>query len=206
MGRAEHWDGVYDAKGDRVSWFRPRLDRSLRIIDELELPEGATAIDVGSGASTLVDDLLARGFSKVTVADLSEVALQKTRGRLGEGAGKVKFRVGDITRLELPENAFDLWHDRAVFHFLTDAAAREAYVRQVLRALKPGGRIIVATFGLDGPETCSGLPVQRYDDQALHATFGKSAFEKLGSEAETHETPWGSEQEFVYCYCRCAGC
>lgn len=206
MGNAKHWDQVYDAKGDAVSWFRPQLDLSLRIIDELALPEGATAIDVGSGASTLVDDLLRRGFSSVSVADLSQVALDKTRARLGEASSRVDFRVGDITELALPENAYDLWHDRAVFHFLTDPAQRERYVGQVLRALKPGGRIIVATFGPQGPEKCSGLPVQRYDDDALHATFGRKDFDKIGSQREVHETPWGSEQEFVYCYCRCETC
>jgi SAM-dependent methyltransferase len=203
---SEHWDHVYERKGDNVSWFRPTLDRSLAIIDRLSLAAGATAIDVGSGASTLVDDLLARGFAEVTVADLSQVALDSTRARLGARAENVRFVVGDITQVELPANAYDLWHDRAVFHFLTDPEARAAYVRQVLRAVRPGGHVIVATFGLQGPEQCSGLPVVRYDDRSLHATFGEHAFRKLGHEHETHQTPWGSEQEFVYCYCRCEGC
>jgi SAM-dependent methyltransferase len=203
---SEHWDHVYEHKGDNVSWFRPTLDRSLEIIDRLALASGSTAIDVGSGASTLVDDLLARQFAEVTIADLSQVALDTTRARLGARAESVRFVVGDITQVDLPANAYDLWHDRAVFHFLTDPEARAAYVRQVLHAVRPGGHVIVATFGPRGPEQCSGLPVVRYDERSLHATFGESTFRKLGHEHETHQTPWGVEQEFVYCYCRCVGC
>lgn len=202
MSSPNHWDEVYAEKGDRTSWFQPTLARSLSIIDSLNLPAGSTAIDVGAGRSTLVDDLLGRGFSEVTVADLSEVALEATRARLGAAATRARFLVGDITKAALPEAAFDLWHDRAVFHFLTDESARAAYVRQVLRALKPGGHIIVATFGPDGPEQCSGLPVVRYDDETLHNTFGTEAFRKLGHQREAHTTPWGAAQEFTYCYCR----
>lgn len=154
----------------------------------------------------MVDDLLDRGFGAVTVADLSQVALDLVRARLGERARQVQVIVGDITQVQLPENAYDLWHDRAVFHFLTDPAARSAYVSQVLRALRPGGRIVIATFGPQGPERCSGLPVERYDERTLHSTFGEEAFTKIGHEREVHQTPWGTEQEFVYCYCRCEAC
>ena len=200
------WDEIYESKGDRTSWFRPTLDRSLAIVDRLGLPPGGHAIDVGAGTSTLVDDLLGRGFAEVTVADLSQVALDSVRERLGDRAERVHFLAGDITKLSLPRSAYDLWHDRAVFHFLTDPAGREAYVRQVLHAVKPGGHVVVATFGPEGPEQCSGLPVVRYDGEALHATFGAKAFDQLGSERDVHETPWGTEQEFVYCYCRCDSC
>jgi SAM-dependent methyltransferase len=202
----EHWNDVYASRGEHVSWFRPTLERSLAIIDGFELGQGATAIDVGSGSSTLVDGLLDRGFAEVTVLDLSRVALDTAAARLGPRSDRVRFVVGDVTAVALRENAYDLWHDRAVFHFLTEPAARAAYVRQVLHALRPGGRIIVATFGPEGPERCSGLPVVRYDENELHAAFGQRAFEQLGHERETHQTPWGSEQEFVYCYCRCAAC
>ena len=205
MSDASHWDSVYARKGDDVSWYRPTLQRSLAIIDKLELPSHPAAIDVGAGASTLVDDLLGRGFS-MTVADLSDTALAAVRERLGQRAAGVQFLVGDITELELPQSAFDLWHDRAVFHFLTAPGAREAYLRQVRKALRPGGHVIVATFAPEGPEQCSGLPVMRYDEQSLHATFGAQDFRKLGHEREAHRTPWGSEQEFVYCYCRCETC
>ena len=133
MSSESHWDEVYKAKGNAVSWYRPALDRSLAIIDQLGLPADASIIDVGAGASTLADGLLEIGF-RVTVADLSQVALDTTRARLRERAAEVQFLVGDITTLPLPENAFDLWHDRAVFHFLTAPNARAAYVRQVLRA------------------------------------------------------------------------
>lgn len=142
----------------------------------------------------------------MTLADLSQVALDTARARLGARAEHVRTIVGDITQTPLEANAYDLWHDRAVFHFLTDPEARAAYVRQVLHAVRPGGYVIVATFGLQGPEQCSGLPVIRYDERSLHATFGESAFRKLGHEHESHKTPWGTEQEFVYCYCRCEGC
>ena len=205
MSKSNHWDRVYETKGDDVSWYRPTLHRSLAIIDGLGLPRGASVIDVGAGASTLADDLLARGL-QVAVADLSAVALDATRVRLQERASEVQFLVGDITEIELPAKTFDVWHDRAVFHFLTDPQVRAAYVRQVLHTLRPGGHVIVATFGLRGPEQCSGLPVVRYDDKSLHAAFGEAAFRKLGHEREVHETPWGTEQEFVYCYCRCETC
>ncbi len=200
-----HWDDVYRRKGAAdVSWFQPTLAGSLRMIDSLKLPKGSTAIDVGAGASTLVDDLLAREFGKVTVLDLSAVGLEVSRQRLGERAERVEWIVGDITAMELPENAYDLWHDRAVFHFLTDEKARAAYVENAARALKPGGHIIVATFGLEGPEQCSGLDVVRYDASGLHAEFGQP-FAPIEHVKESHKTPWGKEQEFIYCYCRRVG-
>jgi len=205
VSKSSHWDRVYEAKGDDVSWYRPTLHRSLDIIDRLGLSRGASVIDVGAGTSTLADNLVERGL-KVTVTDLSAVALDATRARLRERASEVHFVVGDITEIELPAKTFDLWHDRAVFHFLTDPQMRAAYVRQVLRALRPGGHVVVATFGLHGPEQCSGLPVARYDDRSLHAAFGEGVFRKLGHEHEVHETPGGAEQEFVYCYFRCETC
>lgn len=206
MSSSKHWDEVYARKGERVSWFRPALERSLAIVDGLGLGAGARAIDVGAGSSTLVDGLLDRGFEGVSVVDLSEVALERTRARLGARAEQVEFIVGDITEIELPVDAYDLWHDRAVFHFLTDPEARAAYVRQILRAVRPGGHVIVATFAPEGPEQCSELPVARYDERTLHAELGEQAFTKLGHERELHETPWGAAQEFVYCYCRCDAC
>lgn len=202
MGEREtHWDDVYETKGDRTSWFRPRLDRSLEIIDGLALPQHPVAIDVGAGTSTLVDDLLARGFSSVTINDLSRVALARTRARLGESADAVQCKVGDITTLELPEAGFDLWHDRAVFHFLTQPERRGAYVTQLERALRPGGYAVIATFGPNGPERCSDLPVIRYDRDSLDAVLGER-FELLGHRRENHKTPWGAEQDFIYAWWR----
>jgi SAM-dependent methyltransferase len=198
----DHWEAIYGAKAPHdVSWYRPHLDRSLKFIDQAGLSPDAEIIDVGAGASTLADDLLERGYRKVTVLDLSEAAIAHARSRLGNRADRVTWIVGDITRVELPEHRYDFWHDRAVFHFLVDADARGRYVAKVRHALKPGGHVVVATFGPEGPERCSGLPVSRYSPEGIHDQFGDQ-FIKIGSEAELHHTPWGSEQEFVYCYCR----
>lgn len=202
MGTQEHWEAIYGKKGSQdVSWYRPHLDRSLLFIDQAALPPDAAIIDVGGGASTLVDDLLARGYRNVTVLDLSEGAIAQAKSRLGPNAVAVRWLVGDITEVGLPENHYDFWHDRAVFHFLTDDSARQRYVSSVRRSLKPGGHIVVATFGPAGPERCSGLPVARYSAEGIHGQFG-GEFTKVGSDHEVHHTPWGGEQEFVYCYCR----
>ncbi|MDQ5857284.1 MAG: class I SAM-dependent methyltransferase [Acidobacteriota bacterium] len=202
MSDSQHWDAVYTTKGsDQVSWFRPHLDRSLAFLDAANIGRDAGVIDVGGGASTLVDDLLDRGYSNVTVLDLSEAALQAARARLGERAERVKWICADVTDAHLPSHTYDFWHDRAVFHFLRDPAARSRYVDAVRASLKPGGHIVVATFGPHGPEKCSGLEVLRFTPEALHAEFG-SAFARIASASETHVTPWGTEQEFVYCYCR----
>jgi ubiquinone/menaquinone biosynthesis C-methylase UbiE len=205
MSEREHWEAVYRRKEhDQVSWYRPHLERSLHFVDQAGLSPTAAMLDVGGGASTLVDDLLARGYTDVTVLDLSAGAIEKAKTRLGERAVGVTWIVGDITELELPAHRFDFWHDRAVFHFLTESAARERYVAAVRRALKPNGHIVVATFGPSAPDHCSGLPVTRYSAEGIHGQFGNE-FKKIGSEIEIHHTPWGSEQEFVYCYCRMPG-
>ncbi len=205
MSKREHWEGIYQRKGsDEVSWYRPHLDCSLRFIDDAQLPLTASILDVGGGTSTLVDDLLDRGYRSVTVLDLSASAIDVAKQRLGERAATVTWLVGDVTEIALPEQQFDFWHDRAVFHFLTDEAARGRYVAAVRRALKPNGHIVVATFGTSGPDRCSGLPVVRYSAEGIHEQFG-TAFRKVGGDTEIHHTPWGNEQEFVYCYCRMPG-
>jgi SAM-dependent methyltransferase len=202
MSDRRHWDTVYRTKTpDHLSWFRPHLDRSLAFLDAADLSPTAGVIDVGGGSSTFVDDILDRGYSNVTVLDLSEIALEAARARLGERASRVKWICADVTDAPLPDRAHDFWHDRAVFHFLRDPMARSRYVDAVRRSLKPGGHIVVATFGPHGPEKCSGLDVLRFTPETLHAEFG-SDFAKVGSTTEMHTTPWGSEQEFVYCYCR----
>jgi 2-polyprenyl-3-methyl-5-hydroxy-6-metoxy-1,4-benzoquinol methylase len=201
-GDKKHWDAVYTAKAaDGVSWFRPHLDRSLAFLDAAQIDRAAGVIDVGGGASTLVDDLLDRGYSNVTVLDLSEAALEVARARLADRASRVTWICADVTEARLPEGAYDFWHDRAVFHFLRDPQARSRYVDAVRRSLKPGGHIVVATFGPHGPEKCSGLDVLRFTPEALHAEFGPE-FVKISDTTEMHSTPWGSGQEFVYCYCR----
>jgi SAM-dependent methyltransferase len=198
----EHWEGVYQRKGpNEVSWYRPHLEVSLRFIDQAALGDGAAIIDVGGGASTLVDDLLARGHRDVTVLDLSARAIEAVKARLGDRAAGVHWLVGDVTRVELPAAAYDLWHDRAVFHFLGDDADRARYVAAVKRALKPGGHLVIGTFGPEGPTRCSGLEVMRYSAGELQAQLGES-FELLGSVTELHATPSGARQQFVYCHCR----
>ncbi len=201
MDTQTHWQQVYRSKAaDAVSWYSPHLKRSLALVAGLA-PESTSAImDVGGGESTLVDDLLAKGYRDLSVLDISQVAIDVTRQRLGASAHQVEWIVGDITQLELPAARYDLWHDRAVFHFLTTDAQRQAYVRQVLRAVRTGGYVIVATFGPDGPMQCSGLDTVRYDAAGLHTVFGQH-FQLLDSSLETHQTPWGSAQQFLYCHC-----
>lgn len=196
-----HWERVYRTKSaTEVSWYRPHLDVSLRLIKRTNADHGARIIDVGGGESTLVDDLVGEGYRHVCVLDLSETALRVAKQRLGTNAANVDWLHGDITSYPLSPHAFDVWHDRAVFHFLTDSRDRIAYVRQVARSVKPGGHVIVATFGPDGPARCSGLDVVRYDADALHGEFG-AAFELVEHVSEAHETPTGTIQQFVYCYC-----
>ena len=202
MSERLHWDEVYGKKSpDEVSWYQPHLERSLRFIDAAALPKAAPVLDVGGGASTLVDDLLARGHLDVTVLDISAAAIEHAKRRLGARAEAVKWLVADITHAELPERHYAFWHDRAVFHFLRDEQARRRYIDVARRALRPNGHIVVATFGPEGPETCSGLEIVRYTAAGIHDQFG-GRFRKVASASEVHRTPWGSEQEFVYCYCR----
>lgn len=202
MSDQKHWDTVYGSKSpESVSWYAPRLAMSLDIVGRLGLAPSARVIDVGAGASGLAQDLLALGVHRPTVLDISPRAVDTARGRMGRDADRVDWIVGDVTAVPLPAGHFDLWHDRAVFHFLTKATDRRRYVDAVLAAVKPGGHVIVATFGPQGPQKCSGLDVVRYSADGLHAEFG-GAFEKLSSATEVHRTPWGSEQEFLYCLCR----
>jgi SAM-dependent methyltransferase len=201
IDRQQHWETVYRNKAsDEVSWFQPHAASSLRLIHDTGIGLDARIIDVGGGASVLVDNLLDTGYRHLTVLDLSESALAEARKRLGARASQVGWLAADITQASLPANAYDVWHDRAVFHFLTDPADRARYVQQVLHAVKPGGHVIVATFGPGGPLQCSGLDVVRYAPDTLHAEFG-APFRLLRHETEVHQTPAGREQEFVYCYC-----
>jgi SAM-dependent methyltransferase len=202
MSIREHWDEVYRSKApDAVSWYRPRLDQSLAWIDACRLAKDADIVDVGGGASTLVDDLLARGFEHVTVADLSGAALEHARARLGEDAARVRWIVGDATTQLFADDGVDLWHDRAVFHFLTDTSRRDAYLDALRRSVRRGGFVILATFGPNGPERCSGLPVVRYASGELAAALG-SDFELIAQADEVRATPWGSAQSFAYALCR----
>ncbi len=196
-----HWEKVYRTKRpDQVSWYRPHLDVSLRLIAEASPNRDAQIIDVGGGESTLVDDLLARGYHNLSILDVSLTALDVAKERLGDSAKTVNWLCGDVTTFSFGPNVYDVWHDRAVFHFLTESKERAAYVRQVARAVKPRGHVIVATFGPEGPTQCSGLNVVRYDADALHGEFGTS-FQLVKHLTELHQTPAGSIQQFTYCYC-----
>lgn len=199
MDAREHWERVYEEKPENaVSWYRPHLETSLALIEKLAEGRDAAIIDIGGGASTLVDDLLARGYTRLTVLDIAQGALERARKRLGPAAERVRWIAGDVRSIELAESSCDLWHDRAAFHFLTDSGDRHAYIRQVRRAMKPGGVVIVSTFGASGPKKCSGLDVARYEPAVLAREFG-SGFRLLSSMNEVHRTPLGAEQEFVYC-------
>ena len=205
MGDRSHWENVYRTKPPHeVSWYRAHLDTSLALIDAAVPDHSAHVIDVGGGASTLVDDLLARGYRNVTVLDLSSAALDIAKARLGESARAIEWRCDDVTTAPMPEHRYDLWHDRAVFHFLTSAEDRAAYVRQVRRCVKAGGHVIIATFGPDGPAKCSGLDVVRYGAEGLQAELGP-AFRLERQLTDLHETPAGKIQPFTYCCWRFDG-
>ncbi len=202
MQTKDHWEKVYSTKApDGVSWFQEHADMSMRLIHATGLPHDAAIIDVGGGASTLVDDLLDDGYSNLKVLDLSHAALAESRRRLGLRGASVRWMEADITRAEFERHSLDMWHDRAVFHFLTKEEDRATYVRQVLHALKPGGHVVMATFAVNGPTQCSGLPVMRYAPESLHAEFGE-AFTMLSHEEQLHHTPFGTDQQFIYCMCR----
>jgi 2-polyprenyl-3-methyl-5-hydroxy-6-metoxy-1,4-benzoquinol methylase len=197
-----HWDKIYTTKApEALSWYRAHLDTSLTLIERAASARSASIIDVGGGESTLVDDLLRRGYRDLTVLDLSQTAIDVSRKRLGSDAKRVHWLVADIAEVHLQPGAYDLWHDRAVFHFLTTATQRVAYVRQVAHAVKRGGHVIVSTFGSHGPTKCSGLKVMRYDAGSLHGEFG-ARFHLVKSSKEVHHTPFGTTQQFLYCYCR----
>lgn len=195
-----HWEKIFTRKlSSEVSWYRPHLEISLQLITKANITKSAAAIiDIGGGDSSLVDDLLDAGYQNLTVLDISEAALERSKARLGSRADSVTWLHSDITQATLPPNSYDLWHDRAMFHFLTDPALRNTYVRVCTTMLKPGGILIVATFAADGPEQCSGLPTMRFAPEDLERRFG-STFELVETLPELHITPAGKTQSFVYC-------
>ncbi|HSW12027.1 MAG TPA: class I SAM-dependent methyltransferase [Solimonas sp.] len=196
--RQQHWESVYQMKAsDGVSWYRPHLETSLRLLAQVAPDREAAVIDVGAGSSTLVDDLLALGYRRLSLLDLSATALEVAKRRLGASAAGLQWIAGDIAEAELPSATYDVWHDRAVFHFLTTEAQRTAYLRQLNHALKPGGHLILATFGPQGPEKCSGLHVERYDAQAQQTVLG-AGYRLVESLSELHRSPAGSLQQFQY--------
>lgn len=202
MDEKTHWEKVYtDKSPETVSWYCRHLETSLALIERIAKARSASIMDVGGGESTLVDDLLLRGYENITVLDISQTAIDLAKKRLGSTAEQVRWIVADITEIELEPRTFDLWHDRAVFHFLTTEERRVAYVRQVARSVKPGGHVIISTFGPEGPTKCSGLEVMRYEEESLHREFG-ARFRLMESSTELHHTPFGTTQQFLYCYCQ----
>jgi SAM-dependent methyltransferase len=194
----EHWEHIHATNGPaEVSWFEPAATRSLSLIERVAPDRDAAIIDVGAGASTLIDGLLSDGYRHITVLDISSSALDRARQRLGARAASVGWREADILSADLPAAAFDVWHDRAAFHFLTDHAERALYVAQLRRALRPHGHAIIATFAEDGPVRCSGLETVRYSADALRSELG-SDFRLVTSSHEMHRTPRGTEQAFNY--------
>ncbi len=197
MNPKQHWENVYQSKAaDDVSWFQPRPETSLRLIAATGIGKADGILDVGGGASLLVDCLLDAGFKKLAVLDISSAALAAARQRLGPRAARVQWMEADVTEFRVPER-FALWHDRAVFHFLTAPDDRARYLQSLKAALVPGGHIIIATFALDGPTKCSGLEVARYDAAKLCAELGEE-FQLHEQVDETHLTPWQTEQRFSY--------
>jgi SAM-dependent methyltransferase len=199
--RQEHWNEVYRTKApDSVSWYQPTPEPSLRVLDEFRVPVTASLVDVGGGASSLVDRLIERGWSDLTVLDIAAPALEVAKARLGDVAGRVRWEVADVTAWQ-PGRVYDVWHDRAVFHFLTEPHQRAAYRRALEAGSGPGVFIIVATFAPDGPERCSGLPVRRYDAGAMAEELGPN-FALQREWREEHATPGGGRQAFQWCVFR----
>jgi Methylase involved in ubiquinone/menaquinone biosynthesis len=199
MDRTAHWEKVYNTKAATdVSWYQPQLEKSLFLISSIGIVDGGQIIDVGGGASTLVDDSLRRGFKHVTVLDISSVAIENAKVRLGPLADQVTWLCTDITTSELTSKHYDIWHDRAAFHFLTSGEDRRRYIQTMRYALKPNGHLIVAAFAHDGPAKCSGLDVIRYSPDQLKNEFGDE-FHLVQSLSEDHITPSGGIQRFVYC-------
>lgn len=202
MNQKDHWEQVYSSKlTEKLGWYAPHLQTSLKWITRLHLAADAPIIDVGGGAATLVEDLLDAGYQSITVLDLSQQALSSVKARLGNRAARVAWLEGDVTAIELPKHAFELWHDRAVFHFLIEPEQQRKYRDNLLRALKPGGHLIIGTFAPEAPPKCSGLPVQRYRPEPLaHALGGE--FELKRHHYESHVTPGGVEQRYLFCHFR----
>ncbi len=204
MDNKTHWETIYQKKApDNVSWFQKHAETSLQLIKQHLSDKASHIIDIGAGTSTLVDDLLAAGYQNIDLLDISREALDVTRQRLAEKQHQINWHIANLLDADLPSHQYDLWHDRAVFHFLTDKKDRNTYVQNLSKALKPGGHVVISTFGPEGPLTCSGLPIVRYDHQSLHGEFG-AAFKLLEHRHEDHLTPNGSIQKFIYCYCRMA--
>ncbi|HXH74704.1 MAG TPA: class I SAM-dependent methyltransferase [Bacteriovoracaceae bacterium] len=198
MEKSEYWDEIYKKKDEsQQSWFEEIPEKSLEMIDELNLPQRASIVNIGGGESRLVDSLLERGFSNITLLDISKESLEKSKVRLGPKIVPIKFIVSDVTRLKTNEK-YDLWHDRATFHFLTTLDDVDNYLKVAYESLNEDGYLIVSTFSKTGPESCSGLTISKYSQEELKLVFSKY-FKNTRCFETTHTTPWGTSQDFVYC-------
>jgi 2-polyprenyl-3-methyl-5-hydroxy-6-metoxy-1,4-benzoquinol methylase len=199
MRAKAHWESVYTSKAlGEVSWYCPHLDTSMALIEKLAPDHSAAIIDVGAGASTLVDDLVRRGYANITVLDISETALCAAKERLGPASSHIQWLTADVCELDILVDDYDLWHDRAVFHFLTLPEQRASYVARAAASVKPNGHLVIATFGPEGPKQCSGLDTARYDAETLEAEFSPK-FSLTESRIEWHTTTSGGQQQFLYC-------
>ena len=197
IDRRKHWNDTYTAKADdQVSWFQVKPERSLALIAEAAPDRSAPIIDIGGGASRLADTLLALGYSDITVLDIAEAGLARSKARLGAQANKLSWIVADVTEWR-PQRRWQVWHDRAVFHFLTEREAQDAYIAALKRGTTTGSSVIMATFALAGPERCSGLPVQRYSPATLAKRLG-GEFALYAEDEESHATPFNTTQQFQY--------
>lgn len=204
MDRHSHWQNVYATKDHtRVSWYQTACQQAIEDIKQLKLATNASILDVGAGASKLIDELVAAGFQNLSALDIAELGLKIAKDRLGEDSNKIQWLCADITTATLPQK-YDLWHDRAAFHFLTETADREAYIRQLRTHLNPNAWVMLATFAIDGPQRCSDLLVEQYDEEKMMRTLGED-FCLVKSQQATHTTPGGSEQLFQHCLIRYSG-
>ena len=202
MNQKDHWQQVYSTRQtESLGWYKPHLATSISWIKALNLDVEDPVIDIGGGASTLVDDLLELGHRSITVLDISDNATSTARRRLAKKAELVTWLEGDITSIDLPTNYYALWHDRAVFHFLTEQEQQQKYRHNLLTSLKPGGYLVIGTFAPEAPAICSGLPVQRYSQEQLVKVLGEE-FELMRHQKELHITPGGVEQMYIYCQFR----
>ena len=194
-----HWESVYKTKSaNSVSWYTPHLRTSIRLIQKVNLDKNKAVIDIGGGASTFLDDLLELGYNNLSVLDISSTAIGILKKRLKEKGSEINWHVGDITTHDFPKKEFDLWHDRAVFHFLTDKESRLKYIRLLKKSLKKNGTFIIGSFGPEGPLKCSGLEIKRYSALEMLEELGNN-FELISSEINNHETPFETNQQFLYC-------
>lgn len=199
MDTKNHWDKIFSSKKtEEMSWSQVDASRSLELIRLAGVGPSSNIIDVGSGESVLIGQLIKLGFHHLTVLDISDAGIARAKKKLGPTGNSVNWMVSDVLTAELKAGYFDCWHDRAVFHFLTEDTQRATYARRLRESLKPGGFAIVATFSLSGPEKCSGLPVMRYSCESLQSALGNDGFELIKCVEETHATPWGKPQDFVY--------